>query len=159
MDYQFLITFIALSLVNVIASTVRSILTIKGNKWVASFISGAYFAFYNIMVIYTVADFPMVWKCVITFFCNVVGTLIVKWTEEAMRKDKLWKVEATVDPNYKQLIIDYCVEHGISHNYVDIQKYVLFNFYCPTQAESAKVKKLCDLYNAKYFVAESKTLI
>ena len=159
MDYNFLLVFVGLSLINVIASTARSILTIKGNKWVASLISGGYFAFYNVMVIYMVADFSLLWKCVITFFCNVIGTLIVKYVEESLRKDKLWKVEATISPVYSEDVIRYCTENNISYNYVDIQKYILFNFYCPTQEESAKVKKLCDLYNAKYFVAESKTLI
>ena len=53
----FLITFIVLSIINVIFSTVRSITTIKGSTLVASLVSGGYFAFYNIMLIYTVADF------------------------------------------------------------------------------------------------------
>ena len=64
---KFLITFIILSIVNVIFSTIRSIVTINGSKIMASLISGGYFAFYNIMMIYTVADFPMWQKCVITF--------------------------------------------------------------------------------------------
>ena len=55
----FLITFIILSIINVVFSTVRSITTIKSGKTVASLISGGYFAFYNIMLIYTVADLPM----------------------------------------------------------------------------------------------------
>lgn len=160
MDYQFLITFIALSLINVIASTVRSILTIKGNKWVASFISGAYFAFYNVMVIYTVADFPMIWKCVITFCCNVIGTLIVKWTEEALRKDKLWKIEVTVLAESTANLRKELNEAGLSNKYIpNIGRYTEFNIYCPTQAESAKAKEILSKYNAKYFVTESKTLI
>lgn len=159
MDYQFLITFIALSLINVIASTVRSILTIKGNKWIASFISGAYFAFYNVMVIYTVADFPMVWKCVITFCCNVIGTLIVKWTEEAMRKDKLWKVEATIPVEIAEKVKHDLRANGLPYNYIDIEKYYLFNVYCENQEQSKIAKIILDYYNAKYFVAESKTLI
>ena len=56
---KLLITFIVLSIINVVFSTIRSITTIKSGKTVASFISGGYFAFYNVMLIYTVADFPM----------------------------------------------------------------------------------------------------
>ena len=62
-DWKFLIVFIGLSLFNVIFSTVRSLLTINGGKTTASIVSGAYYAFYNIMIIYTVADFPMWQKC------------------------------------------------------------------------------------------------
>ena len=158
MNIELLITFIILSIINVIFSTVRSIVTIKGNKVTASFISGGYFAFYNIMLLYTVADFPMWQKCIITFVCNVIGVFIVKFIEEKSRKDKLWKVEATVPRAEASRLINYLENSELSYNYVDINKYYLFNFYCPTQKESASVKELLDNFHAKYFVSESKTL-
>mgnify|MGYP007057682602 FL=1 len=158
MNYEFLLVFVGLSIVNVVFSTIRSIITINGNKWTASLLSGGYFAFYNIMMIYTVADFPMWQKCLITFVCNVVGVWLVKWGEEKARKDKLWKVEATVKPCEFEAIKTYCEVASLPFSYIDIDKYILFNFYCATQKESAIVKDLLDRHNAKYFVAESKTL-
>ena len=158
MNIELLITFIILSIINVIFSTVRSIVTIKGNKVTASFISGGYFAFYNIMLLYTVADFPMWQKCIITFVCNVIGVFIVKFIEEKSRKDKLWKVEVTIPRAEASRLINYLENSELSYNYVDINKYYLFNFYCPTQRQSAEVKKLLDKFHAKYFVSESKTL-
>ena len=158
MNIELLITFIILSIINVIFSTVRSIVTIKGNKVTASFISGGYFAFYNIMLLYTVADFPMWQKCIITFVCNVIGVFIVKFIEEKSRKDKLWKVEVTIPRVEASRLINYLENSELSYNYVDINKYYLFNFYCPTQRQSAEVKKLLDNFDAKYFVSESKTL-
>lgn len=158
MNIELLITFIILSIINVIFSTVRSIVTIKGNKVTASFISGGYFAFYNIMLLYTVADFPMWQKCIITFVCNVIGVFIVKFIEEKSRKDKLWKVEATIPRAEASRLINYLENSELSYNYVYINKYYLFNFYCPTQKESASVKELLDKFHAKYFVSESKTL-
>lgn len=155
---KFLLTFIVLSIINVVFSTIRSIVTINGTKLSASLLSGAYFAFYNIMMIYTVADFPMWQKCLITFICNVVGVWLVKWGEEKARKDKLWKVEATVKPYFAEHIIEYCELTEIPYSYIDIEKYIIFNFYCATQKESAIVKHLLDKYHAKYFVAESKSL-
>ena len=133
-------------------------MTIKGNKVTASFISGGYFAFYNIMLLYTVADFPMWQKCIITFVCNVIGVFIVKFIEEKSRKDKLWKVEATIPRAEASRLINYLENSELSYNYVDINKYYLFNFYCPTQKESASVKELLENFHAKYFVSESKTL-
>ena len=158
MNIELLITFIILSIINVIFSTVRSIVTIKGNKVTASFISGGYFAFYNIMLLYTVADFPMWQKCIITFVCNVIGVFIVKFIEEKSRKDKLWKVQATIPRAEASRLINYLENSELSYNYIDINKYYLFNFYCPTQKESASVKELLDNFHAKYFVSESKTL-
>jgi uncharacterized protein YebE (UPF0316 family) len=155
---KFLIVFIILSIINVTFSTVRSITTIKSGKLIASLISGGYFAFYNIMLIYTVADFPMWQKCVITFACNVVGVFIVKWIEEKLRKDKLWRVEVTVPASQGDSLAETAKEKGLSFNYIDIQKYWIFNFYCPTQKESAEVKEMLKDYEAKYFVSETKIL-
>lgn len=158
MNYEFLLVFVGLSIVNVVFSTIRSIVTINGSKIVASLISGGYFAFYNIMMIYTVADFPMWQKCVITFVCNVVGVFLVKWGEEKARKDKLWKVEATVKPAEAEAIKHFCKSFNLPFSYIDIDKYVIFNFYCATQKESRLIKDVLDNHNAKYFVSESKTL-
>ena len=159
---EFLIIFIVLSAINVVFATIKSIVTISGGKLTASLISGGYFAFYNIMMQYTVADFPMWQKCVITFACNVIGVYLVKWGEEKARKDKLWKVEATIpnegiDPENDDCIIELR-NANLSMNYIDINKYILINCYCGTQAESRAVKEILNKYNAKYFVSESKTL-
>lgn len=159
MNYEFLIVFVVLSIINVVFSTVRSIVTVKGGKMSASLLSGGYFAFYNIMLIYTVADFPMWQKCLITFVCNVVGVWIVKWGEEKARKDKLWKVEATVYEAYAESLCDALKKADVPFNYIKgVGKYVLFNIYCETQNESKAVKGLLDFHKAKYFVTESKSL-
>lgn len=156
----FLITFIILSIINVIFSTVRSITTIKSGKVVASLISGGYFAFYNIVLVYAVADFPMWQKCLVTFFCNVIGVYIVKLVEEKSRKDKLWKVELTVRANRTNVLSAHLSALDIPYNYIEnVGKYTIFNIYCATQKESKLVKGLADRYFAKYFASESKQLL
>ena len=155
----FLITFIILSIINVVFSTVRSITTIKSGKTVASLISGGYFAFYNIMLIYTVADFPMWQKCVITFLCNVFGVAIVKLIEAKMQKDKLWKVEATINKTNQSDVCEMLNKAKVPYNYIEgVGKYTIFNVFCATQKQSIAVKEILKAYNAKYFVSESKTL-
>ena len=156
---KILVTFIILSIINVIFSTVRSITTIKSGKAVASLISGGYFAFYNIMLIWTVADFPMWQKCLITFVCNVIGVWIVKFAEEQMKKDDLWKVEASILNSYKEDVKTLLIKADIPFNYIDgIGKYTIFNIFCSTQEQSTAVKEILKTYRAKYFVSESKIL-
>ena len=58
---KILILFIIIFAVNVILSTTRQLLTVKGSKWIAALACAVYNAFNNILVIYTVADFPL-WK-------------------------------------------------------------------------------------------------
>lgn len=157
MNMNLLLIFIVLSIINVIFSTIKSIVTIKSGPWVASIVSALYYGYYNIVLIYTVADFPLWQKVVVTAGCNLVGVFIVKYSEERARKDKLWKVELTVPTEYKNAV-DFD-PRTVPHSYIELSdKHTLFNFYCATQADSAKVKAIANQYEAKYFVAESKNL-
>lgn len=154
---KFLAIFIILSMANVIFSTIRSITTIKSGKIVASLISGGYFAFYNIVLVYTVMDFPMWQKCIITFVCNLIGVFVVKLIEEKMRKDKMWKVEVTIPTQYKDAV-DFDLRE-VPHSYITIsEKHTLFNFYCATQKETKKVTDICNQYDAKYFASECQRI-
>lgn len=153
---SFILIFILLSIINVIFSTVRSIVLINGNKYISSLLSGGYFAFYNIMLIYTVVDFPLWQKCLITFVCNVIGVFVVKVIEEKSRKDKLWKIEVTF-PIQVAAEIDRSV--GVSHSYIVVDnEHVIFNFYCENSRQSELVRDVIKKYNGKYFVSESKSL-
>lgn len=156
---NFLMTFIILSVINVVFSTVRSITTIKSGKTIASLISGGYFAYYNIVLIYTVADFPMWEKCIITFACNVFGVYVVKLVEEKMRKDRLWKVEASILKVNQDDVGAMLTKTKIPYNYIEgVGKYTIFNIFCANQKQSVAVKEILSAYHAKYFVSESKTL-
>lgn len=151
-----LITFFILTILNVILSTVKSIITVKGSPIVAAIVNAMYYGFYNVVLIYTVADFPMWQKVAVTFICNLIGVFIVKWFEAKSRKEKLWKVEVTVPHKYLKAV--HFDLREIPHSYIDIEKYAIFNFYCATQKESTKVKEIIKQYDAKYFVSETKEL-
>lgn len=152
-----LIIFTILTIVNVIFSTIKSIATVKASPTIAALVNGLYYGYYNIVLLYTVADFPLWQKVLVTLLCNLVGVYIVKWTEQKARKDKLWRVETTVPTKYVGAI-DFDLKE-VPHSYIVISdKHTLFNFYCATQAESQKVKDMIKQYDAKYFVAESQEL-
>jgi general stress protein 26 len=96
---------------------------------------------------------------IITASANFVCVWLIKLIEEKSRKDKLWKVEATVLRSWTKKLHADLVENEIPHNYLEnVGKYTLFNLYCATQKESAKAKEILDKYEAKYFVGESKAL-
>ena len=155
----FLWVFLALNVVNVVIQTVKSIVTINGSKMSAAVINAVTFFIYTFCVVYMNADgLGLVWKALIIGVINFVGVYVVKLIEEKSRKDKLWKVEATVSREVALDLVRKLKANDLPYNYVDIEKYYLFNVYCATQAQSAKVKEVLNTYNAKYFVSESKTL-
>lgn len=159
MDGKLLILFIILNVVNVIIQTVKSLATIKCGKTMAALVNAVAYGLYTVVVVYTVCDLPLWLKVVVVGVANLVGVYLVKLFEEKSRKDKLWKVEATVSSQYVERLHNELSAVKLSHNYIDkIGKYVIFNVYCETQADSIEAKKLLDYYHAKYFVSESKIL-
>lgn len=161
MNVELLITFIVLSVVNVILQTIKSIATMKCGKTLAAIVNAIAFGLYTIVLVYTNCDLPLYLKAVIVALCNLVGVWIVKYFEEKARKDKLWKVEATFAHNEPRLLQELKIFSGINdiaYNYIDIEKYYVVNFYCPTQKDSAAVKYFIEHFHGKYFVSESKTL-
>ena len=156
---ELLLIFIALNIVNVILQTVKSLATVKCGKVAAAIVNAVAYGLYTIVLVYTMCDLPLMWKASIVALCNFIGVYVVKLIEEKARKDKLWKVEATV-PFEDWETLDYnLTNHFIQHNYILLsEKYAVFNIYCPTQNDSKFAKKILDEHNAKYFVSESKSL-
>lgn len=155
----FLWVFIVLNVVNVIIQTVKSIVTINGGKMSAAIINAVTYAIYTVVVVFMTAEgLGILWKAIIIGIANFGDVYVVKLIEEKSRKDKLWKVEATVSREVALDLVRKLKANDLPYNYVDINKYYLFNVYCATQAQSAKVKEVLNTYNAKYFVSESKTL-
>jgi hypothetical protein len=159
MNWNLFWIFVVLNVVNVVIQTVKSIATIKCGRVPAAVINAIAYGLYTIVVVYTVCELPLWLKATVVAVANLVGVYVVKVLEEKARKDKLWKVEATVLRGHTEELHSLLDRVSIPHNYLEnVGKYTLFNIYCETQKESALAKELLDKYNAKYFVSESKTL-
>lgn len=151
-----ILVFFICSLVNVMLSTCKTVLTVKAKKGTATFINACTYGFYAI-VVKQLASFDLVYTVTITIITNIIGVYASLWIMEKFSKDRLWKIEVTI-PTYAVSDVDYCLA-DIPHSYIRLSdKHTVFNFYCATQKESAKVKEIVNIYNAKYFVAESKNL-
>ena len=159
MDTKLLIIFIVLNIFNVIIQTVKSIATVKCGKGAAALINAVAYGLYTIVTVYLLCDLDLWLKAVIVAVCNLVGVYVVKLLEEKARKDKLWKVEATVQKCYTE-DLHYALKNvDLPHNYIDnVGLYTVFNIYCATQEESKQAKHYLNEYNAKYFVSETKNL-
>ena len=157
---EMLILFIVMSIVNVIIQTVKSIATIKCGKTAAAIVNAVAYGLYTYVIVLTANDnIDLLAKCFIVAGCNFVGVYVVKLIEEKARKDKLWKVEATILAPLTEETAKYLKACDIPFSYIEnVGKHTIFNIYCRTQAESANVKCMLEDYDAKYFVSESKTL-
>ena len=159
MDWSLFWIFVVLNVVNVIIQTVKSIATIKCGEVSAAVVNAVAYGLYTIVLVYTVCDLPLWLKALVVAVANLVGVYVVKVCEEKARKDKLWKVEATVVSSHTDNLHKALKDVGLSHNFIKgVGVYDVFNIYCETQADSTKAKAILNTYKAKYFVSESKTL-
>jgi uncharacterized protein YebE (UPF0316 family) len=157
MDYLTLSAgiFFLMQFINVVLSTMKTILTVKANKHVAMLINTITYTFYS-GVVKLLTEQPMAIVLAVTFLTNMIGVYLALYILEKTRKDVLWKVEVTVQNEVAEELHNRMTD--VPHSYIEVGKNTLFNFYCDTQKESAKVKEIVKHYNAKYFVAESKAL-
>ena len=155
-----LILFIVLTILNVIIQTVKSIATIKCGKSIASLVNAVAYGLYTYVVFFTASDeINLHAKALITASANLIGVWIVKYCEEKARKDKLWKVEASVYKYQTRNLHFVLTQAQLPHNYIEnVGKYTVFNIFCENQKQSAIAKKVLNEFQAKYFVSESKTL-
>lgn len=155
-----IIIFAIATIINVSLSTIRSLCTIKGGKWLSAITNAVCYGFYPLIVMLTAkGTIDIIINMIITAIVNFVCVWLIKFIEEKTRKDKLWKVEATIDKCYRDDLIHGLSNSDIPFNYIDnVGRYTIFNVFCATQEQSLKVKKYLDIYKAKYFVSESKIL-
>ena len=153
---QLLTLFIVLNIFNVIIQTVKSIVTVKCGKTIASVVNAIAYGLYTVVTVYTMCDLPLMTKALVVAICNLIGVYVVKWFEEKARKDRLWKIETTFgkDENIIEKLKGWTNE--VPYNYIDLDKYVIVNFYCPTQKESKITKEFIEINNGKYFISETK---
>ena len=160
MEMKLLGLFIILTVANVIIQTIKSLATIKCGKVIASLVNAVAYGLYVYVIFYTSCEgLDLHTKALITAFANLVGVYVVKLIEEKARKDKLWKVEATVPRANVGELSAVLEEYSLPYNcFKTSGEHAIFNIYCATQEQSKFAKLALDGHFAKYFVSESKTL-
>lgn len=155
---QFLLLYLVLQVVYVILNTVTNIAKIKCSKLIASITSAICYGFYVIVVVATASNQPIWVKMLLTALTNIVGVYIGMWVMEKLRKDKLWKIEATVTNDYDIYNLDtHLRREKISYNTVRSGNGdMIFNIYSKTQKESLIIKEaLEECKSAKYMIHQS----
>ena len=153
-----ILIFIICTLANVVISTIKSVMTIKGGKVSAALWNALSFGLYTYIVVLTAtAPVSTLWKVIITAACNLVGVFCVKLVEEKMRKDRLWKVEMTiVDNGFTAAAMHGALnEANIPNHYFSAGKHAVFSCFCNTQADTTKALDIGKIYNAKTFASET----
>ena len=154
-----LVLFAVCTFANVVLSTIKSLMTIKGGKINASIWNALSFGLYSYIVIMTAnAPITTAEKIIITVICNLIGVYGVKCFEERLRKDRLWKVEMTVNTIYADKLHEDLTVSAIPNSYILAGRHAVFSCYCNTSAETDKTLEIGKKYNAKTFATETKLI-
>lgn len=154
-----LILFIVLNIANVIIQTIKSIATIKCGKTVAAIVNAVAYALYTYVVVYMNSDeMSLAVRALIVGLSNLFGVWVVKYFEEKKKKDRLWKVELAVPFGKADSTAELIGDNKIPFNAVIVGKWVMFNAYCETQKQSAKMAEICKIMGGKISAYESKPI-
>ena len=90
---------------------------------------------------------------IVTIFANIVGVWISYRIMDLFKKDKLWRITATLKNKTE---FDECVAQLQKYNIgcTSIEKTNSVDIYSYNQKESAIIKSILDNYEYKYFIQE-----
>lgn len=155
-----IIIFAVCSLVNVMLNTIKTIIMYRQDKLSSASINAITYGFYTLIVVLMADPGMNLWvKMALTALTNFIGVWASMVILDTFRKDKLWKVEATIPCGESADACRMLDGAKIPYNTVPTTgDYKIFNIFCATQEQSHNVREILKQFNAKYFVSESKNL-
>ena len=148
------IAFFICSLINVMLSTLKTILTVKASKGVATIINAITYGFYAI-VVKQLASLDLITTVTVTIITNIIGVYISMWLLEKTKKDCLWKISVTTKDN---TLVEKLEKFSISYvmNPVQYKKQTYYNIdvFSENQKDSSIIENILKEYKVKYNITE-----
>ena len=147
-----IIIFAICSLINVILSTLKTLIMVNAGRYSAIIINAVCYGFYT-FVVKQLAEVDYATAVIVTILANIVGVWVSYKIMELFKKDKLWRITATLK-NKKEY--EECIENLTKYNigFVSIDKTHSLDIYSYNQAESTIIKNILSNYKHKYFIQE-----
>ena len=148
------IVFFICSLINVMLSTLKTILTVKASKGVATIINAITNGFYDI-VVKQLASLDLITTVTVTIITNIIGVYVSMWLLEKTKKDCLWKISVTTKDN---TLVEKLEKFSISYvmNPVQYKKQTYYNIdvFSENQKDSSIIENILKEYKVKYNITE-----
>lgn len=148
--------FIAIQLVNVILSTIKSIVTVNGSRMSASVINAISYTFGAVITkLLTEQSFEV--AIVVTFITNIVGVWLGKYIIDKRQPERLWTVNATVRSKEKQALEDKLKSRGIQFILLPAENdRYLYTIFARSKAESSLLQEILSGFDVKYSIIVSR---
>ena len=149
--------FIILQVINVILSTIKSIVMIKGSKWGAIIANTIYFGVYTAVLKQISAIDSLALLVIITMLANFFGTWVGIVITDKLRKADLWIIKTVVRIGYVKEYKKALNDAGIK--YISYQttwdEYTAIDIFSESRTQSKKIKEILINFKAKYSIYKS----
>ncbi len=154
---NFILLFFVAQLINVVLSTIKSVITVKGGKLQASIINAVTYSF-NIIVIKSLVDVDMMVAIMVTIFTNLFGVYLGLTILDKLRKDQLWKITTTLPTsNLKDFKHDL---NALDISYIAYETswddYKVVDIFSKHKNDSRLIKTVFKKYDVKYTISANK---
>lgn len=154
--------FTTAQFINVLLSTIRSVVLIKGSRKTAvvfNVISYTVSALVTGLIAGVVKNVPLI--CLVTAVTNLTGTWIGLLIIDKVRKDQLWRISATVKSSQFQDLVN-----DLHRNKVDFITYQTqwtertpIDVFSKSRKESNMIKGIFKKYNVKYTISTDTKML
>jgi hypothetical protein len=151
---KIIIAFFVAQFINVILSTIKSVITIKGGKNWAAVINAVAYGF-NTIVIKSLVQVSMEVALIITIVTNLIGVYFGLWILEKLRKDQLWKITVTVPTEQLKDLKHELLAKNISFITYETKwdQFVVIDIFSHHKTDSKTIKEVFKSYNVKYTIS------
>ena len=146
------IIFVVCSLINVILSTLKTLIMVNAGRNSAIFINAVCYGFYT-LVVKQLTSVDYATAVVVTVITNIVGVWASYKIMDLFKKDKLWRITVTLKNKQE---FDRCCNQLKKYNvgFTPIEKTNSLDVYSYNQKESLIIKNILNNYKHKYFIQE-----
>lgn len=148
------IIFFICSLINVMLSTLKTILTVKASKGVATIINAITYGFYAI-VVKQLASLNLITTVTVTIITNIIGVYVSMWLLERTKKDCLWKISVTTkDSTLVEKLEKFSISYVMNPVQYKKQTYYNIDVFSENQKDSSIIENILKEYKVKYNITE-----
>lgn len=152
-----IVIFFILQGINVILSTMKSLVMIRvNNKHLAVLVNALQYGFYTV-VVKQVAILDLTTTVTITIVTNVVGVYASYCIMDKVKKDRVWLIKTQPVVRDKGMKIEESLKKcSVSFTRLEVQEKVIFEIFSYSQEQSRKVREMLDSLNGpvKVFITE-----
>lgn len=152
-----ILIFIVFQFINIIISTFKSVLLIKGTKVHAAFINAISYSLGIFITYYVSNEISIYLSIPITFVLNLFGVYLGLLILEKFKKDQIWRISTTVKAD---VVDDYIYElrnEGVQLMPYETGRtdYKVVDIFSNSKDETKRIRPIIKSYQAKYTILKS----